>query len=337
MHHATGTADGTWDYINGITYHNGTIAFITTEEGRAKNNSGTYKYTYDLKDHLGNVRVTFDKNTSTGAAEVIQEDEYYAFGLRHGLYDNSNGNRYLYNKKELQDELTQYDYGARFYDPVIGRGTSVDPLSEKNRRFSPYNYVENNPIRYIDPDGMDKDDPVTAAMKKFTSEMKQVLSGSASLEWRVEGLGGSVKAGPLKAGIDVGVWNAKAKVENSTLKFEGSVVTSKVDLGLGGAKASAGVDFIKGTAEVPLGKGPMKGEIKVIDSSATVSKGSITVNNSSELGGSLKVGPATVEGTVHLDHAAAAAGSLYTAGYEYLKQKTSEIMHPQVKVLPENQ
>jgi RHS repeat-associated protein len=151
---SAGANDGTWEYIGGIVYHNGAVAFISTEEGRAvPNGSGGYTYQYNLKDHLGNDRLNFYSNS--GVATVLQEDEYYSFGLRHGLYDASNNNRYLYNGKELQTDLAnQYDYGARFYDPVIGRWTAVDPLAEESRRWSVYNYTDNDPINNIDPDGM---------------------------------------------------------------------------------------------------------------------------------------------------------------------------------------
>ncbi|MFD0767119.1 RHS repeat domain-containing protein, partial [Mucilaginibacter lutimaris] len=124
-------------------------------EGRAARRSdGTYRYEYDLKDHLGNVRLTFQRNASQFKAERLQSDDYYAFGMRRSVPNNVLNNKYLYNGKELQEETGDYDYGARFYDPVIGRWTSIDPMADQMRRFSPYNHALDNPIRFIDPDGM---------------------------------------------------------------------------------------------------------------------------------------------------------------------------------------
>ncbi|WP_407518492.1 RHS repeat-associated core domain-containing protein, partial [Elizabethkingia anophelis] len=93
---------------------------------------------------------------ASGGAEIIEENNYYPFGLKHQGYNSSSlansAYQYKYNGKELQ-ETGMYDYGARMYMPELGRWGVIDPLTEKMTRYSPYNYAFNNPIRFIDPDG----------------------------------------------------------------------------------------------------------------------------------------------------------------------------------------
>jgi RHS repeat-associated protein len=106
---------------------------------------------YFLKDHLGNIRVTVDKNGT-----VVTTDDYYPFGLQNpGRSYNVafSGNQYKFGGKELDDEnnLNTYWFEVRPYDPEIGRFTIPDPMGEYP---SPYIYVGNNPINFIDPTGM---------------------------------------------------------------------------------------------------------------------------------------------------------------------------------------
>jgi len=172
------------DYIKGIVYQNGALSFIQTEEGRAVPNGGRFAYEYDLKDHLGDVRITFQKGNSLTNPQLIQEDQYYAFGLRDTIYSFGSNNRYLYNGKEQQTDLRNfYDYGARFYDPLVARFTSVDPLAEQMRRHSPYNYGFDNPLRFIDKDGMGPTDVHINGpeQQKAFAELQKSVAGQLNL------------------------------------------------------------------------------------------------------------------------------------------------------------
>jgi RHS repeat-associated protein len=118
-----------------------------------------YIETYLVNETSENVWFDQFRIMSTGPL-IVQETHYDPWGVDlSGLgyqYGGIKTNPYLYNGKELTSGLgvIMYDYGARFYIPAIGRWFVHDPLAEKMRRHSPYNHAFNNPIRFIDPDGM---------------------------------------------------------------------------------------------------------------------------------------------------------------------------------------
>ena len=191
------------DYLSGFQYKGGVMQFFPTAEGYVDNTvvSGVnkYNYVYQYKDHLGNVRLSYTKNTKTGNKVIMEENHYYPFGLKHLhynrdmvwyqnlddeliLYPPLNNdkllNNYNYNGKELQDELglNMYDYGARNYDPTLGRWMNMDPLAETSRRWSPYNYCYNNPVVFVDPDGMEA--ASTATPLEMTDELMADWDGT---------------------------------------------------------------------------------------------------------------------------------------------------------------
>src|SRR5699024_958208 len=112
-----------------------------------------------------------------GENRILEEGHDYTYGLTHEGYsgnhqifgfdnqtftlidvmaDETDTHKYKFNGMEWQDEfdVNVYDFGARNYDPALGRWMNIDPLTEAMRRHSPYNYAFNNPVYFMDPDGM---------------------------------------------------------------------------------------------------------------------------------------------------------------------------------------
>ncbi|MDP2234920.1 MAG: RHS repeat-associated core domain-containing protein [Bacteroidales bacterium] len=148
-------------------------------------------FIYHLKDHLGNVRIVMQAGGSSGTLK--QTNDYYPFGMAFSknAADSeeesfAHENKYKYNGKEEQPMPGRWlDYGARFYDAQLGRWHSVDPLAEKFRRMSPYNYAANNPIRFIDPDGMEIEE---ASKKEWERQKSNVERRRNKLQTKSDGL-----------------------------------------------------------------------------------------------------------------------------------------------------
>lgn len=243
------------DYLDGFQYvkvRGAAVAldFFPHAEGYIKNTVNTsgnnFRYVFNYVDHLGNVRVSYAKNTSgkSGIA-ILAENNYYPFGLKHRNYNTSQYNyvrddlgsidltpcstcpgmyQYKYNGKELQDELglNMYDYGARNYDPAIGRWMNIDPLAETSRRFSPYTYALNNPVFFIDPDGMEAEAPTdnSGTLEKDDYENKVDM-----------GYGRMVPVDNVSAAVDSSVITSKL-TDKGKKKFEAAAMKDAMVSGL---------------------------------------------------------------------------------------------------------
>jgi RHS repeat-associated protein len=157
--------------------------YVNVEQGRS---TSYFNYVFNYTDHLGNIRLSYAYDPSIQTTKIIEENHYYAFGLKHTGYNSdlllwmedidtdrislqqsqiktaapafvpkSSGYQYKYNGKELQTELglNMYDYGWRNYDAALGRFNKMDRFSEKYYNNSTYNYAGNNPIIFVDIQG----------------------------------------------------------------------------------------------------------------------------------------------------------------------------------------
>lgn len=145
--HMIDGATTTTDYAGNMIYENGTLKRTLVDGGYYENG----EYYFYIQDHLGNNRVVAKQNGT-----VVQTNDYYPYGMEFASNKNGAAQPYKYNGKGLDTKggLNVYDYGARHYDPVLGRFMTIDPMAEKYYGWSPYAYCLNNPIICIDQLGL---------------------------------------------------------------------------------------------------------------------------------------------------------------------------------------
>ncbi len=143
----------TWDYNAGVVYKNNAAYQMATPEGRYL--FAINDYEFDYKDHLGNTRLSF--KAEGNKLVKTSETAFDPWGLvLNGIgQKNTTENRWELQGKEKESTfgLNRIGFGARTYNATIGRFDRVDPLAHKYPSLSPYCYVANNPILYVDPDG----------------------------------------------------------------------------------------------------------------------------------------------------------------------------------------
>lgn len=170
-----GTTITTTDYLDGYQYKNAVLQFFPIAEGYVGRTAGTlgnaivngvntFNYVFQYKDHLGNVRISYTKNNTTGNIDIIEESHFYPFGLKHSGYNNSNLNssnidsqKYKFQEQERQDELgLNWDsFKYRNYDYALGRFMSIDPLAEKYNTWSPFVFSGNRVIDARELEGLE--------------------------------------------------------------------------------------------------------------------------------------------------------------------------------------
>ncbi len=147
----------TTDYAGNYIYEKNILQFFKHSEGYIAKDNIDFKYVFQYKDHLGNIRLSYtDMNndgTITANSEIIEEKNYYPFGLEHKGYNNitsslgsSTAQKWGYLGKERQEELelNWITFKDRNADPSLARFFGVNPISEDHMSISTYQLLLSN-------------------------------------------------------------------------------------------------------------------------------------------------------------------------------------------------
>jgi RHS repeat-associated protein len=133
---------------------------------------------YYHTDHLGSTRLVTDDTKN-----IVSAVTYHPFGE---VCSEEGSEDFLFNGKE-KDANDLYYYGARYYDPEIGRFLTRDPLGGamvKPQSLNKYTYCVNNPMKYVDPAGLNsrfsKDDEARAAWQDERARKRRLASSGTS-------------------------------------------------------------------------------------------------------------------------------------------------------------
>ena len=289
-----------------------------------------------LSNETANSKVWFDDLQIVHTeSSIIQVDDYYPFGLSMASsYQRVDAlrNRYLYNEgSELQEDfgLGLYQTKFRMLDPVLGRWIQVDPVADSLSSYTPYNSMDNNPIRYNDPNG---DCPIgnpncnsgkpsgifsdrvvnnLASGNKSASNIISIKGGV-----QAAGFGQTLKVGKLfSATADVKAFAIEGQANsNSTASLDASVYTAELGLDIGGFNKSAGREEIN--AEYNFDGGKVTADVKVRDD----------MLSDNEIAFGQTVGNISYKISANIDAINATIKSGIEATKEYFKDKLSSVI-----------